>query len=305
MTNAERACRREWRRGAGGPAEAAAVVMLLLLIPAVSVRAQGAQDASGLVALRSAYLAAYNHGDAAAMASLYVDSAVRMPYDAPAQHGRDAILAYYRNAFTARRFTPTLSFLVDHVLEQGDLAIERGRYREQQRLVTGAARVEAGKYVSVAVRGGDGRWRYESSIFNRDSAPPPFAVQRPTYEPADSVKRCVASARGLRIEVLLDRASLGGSELEMARMTFPPGLNATAGHRHGAVEILYVLEGTMEHVVNDTSYLLSPGMVGVVRPGDDVIHRVRGTDPVRALVIWAPAGELARIEPQFQPCPQR
>jgi mannose-6-phosphate isomerase-like protein (cupin superfamily) len=91
----------------------------------------------------------------------------------------------------------------------------------------------------------------------------------------------------------------------MARMTFPPGLNATAGHRHGAVEILYVLEGTMEHVVNGTSYVLTPGMAGVVRPGDDVMHRVRGTTPVRALVIWAPAGELGRIEPQFQPCPPR
>jgi hypothetical protein len=43
-------------------------------------------------------------------------------------------------------------------------------------------------------------------------------------------------------------------------------------------------------------------MVGVVRPGQEVIHRPVGGRPVRALVLWTPAGELARIAPALGAC---
>ena len=89
----------------------------------------------------------------------------------------------------------------------------------------------------------------------------------------------------------------------MAEITFPGTLQPAAGHRHGSTEVLYILEGELDHGINGTFTRLGPGMVGVVRPGDEVIHRPRGGRPVKALVIWNPGGELDRIAPAFGPCP--
>lgn len=98
------------------------------------------------------------------------------------------------------------------------------------------------------------------------------------------------------VKVLIDSATLGGKELELAHLTFPPG-GAPRAHVHGHVEVLYVLSGALDHVVNGVSHPLKPGMAGIVRPGDQVTHRVMGADSVRVLVIWAPGSELARIAP--------
>jgi quercetin dioxygenase-like cupin family protein len=99
----------------------------------------------------------------------------------------------------------------------------------------------------------------------------------------------------IKARVLLDSAALRGGELEMVELTFPAG-SAGGAHRHGRLEIIYVLEGEMDHVVNGVTHRLVPGSVGVVRTGDSVIHRVTSATAVRALVIWAPGGELPRLE---------
>lgn len=105
------------------------------------------------------------------------------------------------------------------------------------------------------------------------------------------------SIGAIAVRVLVDEATLGGGELEMVEMTFPPGGPEDGGrHRHGRVEVFYVLSGVMEHEVNGTAHTLQPGMVGIVRPGDEVAHRVLSTEPVRTLVIWAPGGELGRFD---------
>lgn len=101
------------------------------------------------------------------------------------------------------------------------------------------------------------------------------------------------SEGGTKIRLLLDQAVLGGSEVEIAEIEFAPG-TLTGGHVHGAIEIFYVLEGELEHIVNGKSYHLKPGMMGFVRPPDEVNHKV-GPNGCKALVIWAPGGEGARI----------
>lgn len=91
-----------------------------------------------------------------------------MPYDAPAVEGAAAIVAAYRASFEARRLFPEIELV--EIL--GDTAIERGSYHEELTSSDGATRiVEIGKYVSVARRGAEGRWRYAISVFNRDVAP--------------------------------------------------------------------------------------------------------------------------------------
>ena len=99
---------------------------------------------------------------------------------------------------------------------------------------------------------------------------------------------------GTRIRMLLEEANLGGKEVEIGEITFPPGVNS-GEHLHGATEIFYMLSGELEHVVDGKSHLLKPGMLGFVRPPAKVNHIVSGKEPTKALVIWAPGGEAHRI----------
>jgi quercetin dioxygenase-like cupin family protein len=101
------------------------------------------------------------------------------------------------------------------------------------------------------------------------------------------------SPTGARLRMLLGSDTFGGTEMEIGELTFPP--NSDSGdHLHGAVESFYVLEGELEHVVDGKSQKLGPGMVGTVRPPARVRHKT-GPAGARALVIWNPAGEAARV----------
>ncbi len=100
------------------------------------------------------------------------------------------------------------------------------------------------------------------------------------------------------IKVLVEQSNLGTSELEIGEIFLPAGLNS-AVHSHGAIEIFYVLSGQLEHVVNGNSHLLKPGMIGIVRPEDTVSHKVPDDEDCRALVIWAPGGEIERIKKNY------
>ena len=107
---------------------------------------------------------------------------------------------------------------------------------------------------------------------------------------------------GTRLDVLFDGPTMG-VEVDVARLTFPPGTNS-GDHSHGVTEIFYVLEGTLEHVVNGESYILTEGMLGYVKPPDMVNHVVASDGPpAKTLVIWAPGGEAARLGSRWQPIP--
>jgi quercetin dioxygenase-like cupin family protein len=107
------------------------------------------------------------------------------------------------------------------------------------------------------------------------------------------IKDHIEGGLGVKWKILLDESNLGGKELQMVEATFPPGL-AVPSHTHGSVEIIYVLSGTYEHEVNGKLYRLTPGMVGLVRPGDHVRHLVPESAAAKVLIIWVPAGELQR-----------
>lgn len=116
-----------------------------------------------------------------------------------------------------------------------------------------------------------------------------------TYARASAGVRQVTLGSGTVIKMLLDASNLGGTELELAEITFPAGASSSA-HRHGAMEVFYVIEGVLGHVVNGVEHRLTPGMAGVVRPSEEIQHRVL-EGPVRAVVLWVPGGEGDRIQP--------
>jgi quercetin dioxygenase-like cupin family protein len=105
----------------------------------------------------------------------------------------------------------------------------------------------------------------------------------------DNVQR----ANGVKWKLVVDESNLGGKELEAAEVTLPGG-TATPNHMHGPVEVIYVLSGTYDHEVNGKRYRLTPGMVGIVRPGDQVRHLAPDGE-TKLLILWAPAGEAARV----------
>ena len=101
-----------------------------------------------------------------------------------------------------------------------------------------------------------------------------------------------ASRSGMTIKLLLDRSTLDTGAVDIGEITFPAGSDS-GDHPHGATEIFYVLDGELEHVVNGQSTMLSPGMVGFVKPPDRVRHKT--AVETKALVIWVPGGEAERI----------
>jgi len=127
---------------------------------------------------------------------------------------------------------------------------------------------------------------------------PLAAQQGDGYARMSDGVRALELPGGTTIEVLLDASNLGSDEIDVAEITFPVGMNPSGGHTHTSLEIFYVVEGTLGHVVNGEEFRIEPGMVGVVKPGDEIIHRVLGDDPVRALVMWVPGGEADRIAPR-------
>jgi quercetin dioxygenase-like cupin family protein len=125
------------------------------------------------------------------------------------------------------------------------------------------------------------------------------AMAQVSYDKAPTGTRILGLANGTEIRMLLEQVNLGSGEIEIGEITLPAGAGMNnpidRGHKHGVIEIFYVLEGELEHVVNGTPYLLTPGMLGVVRPEDSVGHRVPGDSPMKALIIWAPGGEADRL----------
>lgn len=103
------------------------------------------------------------------------------------------------------------------------------------------------------------------------------------------------SGSGTEIRLLLSESNLGGGELQVGEITFPPGTDS-GDHLHGATEVFYVLSGELEHVVDGVPEILGPGDLGFVRPPSQVNHKTAPDGPsVKALVIWAPGGEGTRI----------
>jgi quercetin dioxygenase-like cupin family protein len=115
-------------------------------------------------------------------------------------------------------------------------------------------------------------------------------------QPAAS--KVFVSPNGTQLRVLVDDATLGGSEVEIAELTFLA--NSDSGdHRHGVTETFYVLEGELEQVINGKPVRLAPGMAASLRSTDQVRHK-SGPNGAKVLVIWAPGGELARVTARWK-----
>ena len=120
------------------------------------------------------------------------------------------------------------------------------------------------------------------------------AQQVEGYARSSAGTRMLAREGGASLKMLLDATNLQSDEIEIAEIIIPVGATPSPTHQHGSMEIFYVVEGILGHVVNGEEHRLEPGMVGVVKPGDEVLHHVLSEGPVKTVVIWVPGGESDR-----------
>ena len=74
-----------------------------------------------------------------------------------------------------------------------------------------------------------------------------FVLGRTTQAPTPGPQLTRPERGGLRM--LLDAPQIGGPQVSVGERTYPPGY-ASPEHSHQSIEVLYVLSGEFQHVVN-------------------------------------------------------
>ncbi len=121
--------------------------------------------AGPLEMMRKGYEAAYNTGDASALAELYTDDAVVMPYDGSTRIGAEGVKSYYQPRFD--QFTTNIAISVEESGMLGDWAFARGNYMATLTPKTGGKTLEIqGKWVEICAVQGDGSWKIARHIWN-------------------------------------------------------------------------------------------------------------------------------------------
>jgi uncharacterized protein (TIGR02246 family) len=142
-------------------------------VPAGGATADAAADEAALRAADSTWFAAYNAGDAAAVAALYADDAVISAPGSPPARGsaavREALAKDIANT-SGGGFTLVPSPTAE-VGVSGDLGWIWNTFTVKDK---SGATVDAGKYLTLTGRK-DGKWRIIRDIWNSDdpTAPPP------------------------------------------------------------------------------------------------------------------------------------
>jgi len=149
------------------------------------------------------------------------------------------------------------------------------------------------KFIALAITGLAWSWAGSAyAVGEETDMSPDYAVK------SDGTR--MLTKGDIVIRMLLEESNFGGSEIEIGEITFPVSYGQGGDHKHGKTEIFYVLSGKLGHRVNGgVNHVLEPGMVGVTREGDTVAHAVLSDEPVKALVIWLPAGEADRLIEEF------
>lgn len=133
-----------------------------------------AADTAAVNAVRDAWIAAYNAGDADAAVGLYAEDAVDMPVGQPNATGRAAIREIIAAQFAAGKATASLAS--DEMQLMGDWAYDRGTYSVSIVPTAGGDPINvSGRYLVILRRQADGSWKLVRSIDNSPTAPEPAA----------------------------------------------------------------------------------------------------------------------------------
>jgi uncharacterized protein (TIGR02246 family) len=119
-----------------------------------------------IVAADERFVAAFNGGDAAAVAAFYTEQGQLLPPNAEPMTGKQAIQAFWQGAMDAGIKEATIETL--EVEPHGDTAIEVSKYTLH---AEGGQELDAGKFIVIWKREG-GEWRLHRDIFNSSKPAP-------------------------------------------------------------------------------------------------------------------------------------
>ena len=137
---------------------AVAAVLMLATSPA-----SAGDDASDLAARVQSWQAAFNGGDAGAVAALYTEDSMRMPYQAPPLMGRSEIAAYIQANYEAG--ATKIELTVGGTESQGNMAWGHGTYHLMD---DAGGTVQQGKWMNVSKKVG-GQWMIHCDIWNTNA----------------------------------------------------------------------------------------------------------------------------------------
>jgi len=128
------------------------------------------EDRAAVTEVRTKYQAAYNAGDAAAIAALFGDDAVSLPDHHGPLQGRGAILKYFQDTFA--QYNAAMTIVPGDTDVSGSLAHEHGTYTIKVTPKAGGDTVaDDGKYVMILKRGPDGAWKIHHDMDNSNRMP--------------------------------------------------------------------------------------------------------------------------------------
>jgi uncharacterized protein (TIGR02246 family) len=127
-----------------------------------------------IASARREFAAAMRRGDATAVAETYSLDATLIAPAADVLYGRTAIEAFWRTGLETGVHDVELEAI--DVRQQGDVAVEVGRYALHVTQERGAAVVDRGRYLLVHRVSADGRWRRTAEMFSPDAPSPTEAA---------------------------------------------------------------------------------------------------------------------------------
>jgi len=110
-------------------------------------------------------------GDVEGLLACHTDDVVSMPPDLPALVGKDALRAYYEDAFSQLSIE-ALKMTPEETQIAGDWAFSRGKFEETVVPTGGDPFDVVGKYLFIFHRETDGSWKIARMIGNMDGTPP-------------------------------------------------------------------------------------------------------------------------------------
>ena len=113
-------------------------------------------------AINAAFDDAYIRGDAAAIASDYIEDCAMLAPNQPTVRGRQAIETFFKGLI--EEVGGTVIHEIVEVVVAGDMAYHWGTYSLESGDVS-----DAGKVVEIFNRQADGSWKIRLSIFNSDN----------------------------------------------------------------------------------------------------------------------------------------
>ena len=143
---------------------------ILLLIPIAALVLAAPAAAGGWSSydetMAESWAAAYNSGDAAAVAAFYTEDGMRMPPNAPAVEGREAIQGQIAGSLEMGAAKVELG--TDEMATSGEMGFARGTYVIYDAEGT---EVDRGKWMQVGKKVGDSWYAYRD-IWNSDNPLP-------------------------------------------------------------------------------------------------------------------------------------